>query len=290
MPSAGGRCAGLGGGRRTSVDRRDVRLHGPLDEPRTYALRWWEQPGEWPAICLLRQQSVLDALLDSGLPVPRVVASDPDVPAALTSWLPGEIDLNPADPARWLTSMADTLAAIHAVPAPGGLPPSCFAADPADQSLPRVVSTIVDPQLDWIDDPGLAADARALLGTRFTDSPVLLHGDYQHFNLVWTGGRLTGVIDWAFGGSGDRGIDTGQCRLNLAVLFGVEVAMSFLDRYEAAAGVRVSPAVDAARLLAYSADWPDFIPRQVAGRRAVDGQGMAGRVCATLVETLRRAG
>ena len=50
--------------------------------------------------------------------------------------------------------------------------------------------------------------------------------------------------------------------------------MSFLARYEAAAGVRVSPAVDAARLLAYSADWPDLIPRQVAGRRAVDGQGM----------------
>ena len=259
----------------------------------TYALRWWQQPGDWPTMCLVRQRAVLEALADTGLPVPRSVACDPRVPAGLTTWCPGEIDLDPTDPDRWLASMADTLAAIHATAAPDGLPRSLFAGS-ADDFLPRVVADLADaeagPDLDWLGDPGVATDVRTLVAAGSTDPPVLLHGDYQHFNIVWTDGRLTGVIDWAFGGLGDRGIDVGHCRLNLTVLFGPELAMSFLDRYEASAGVRVSPAADVRRLLGYSADWPLFIPRQVAGRRPVDGPGMAGRVRATLVETLRRAG
>lgn len=159
------------------------------------------------------------------------------------------------------------------------LPPSDAAADPK-----------LDPDLDWLDDPGLAAEARAVIATSSTDPPALLHGDYQHFNVVWRDGHLSGVIDWPLGGAGNRGLDVGHCRLNLAVLFGVDAAMTFLDRYEAVAGSRISPSADLIELLAFSAAWPSFIPRQVAGRRPVDGPGMAGRVRATLVETLRRAG
>ena len=244
-----------------------------------HALRWWEEVGPWPDVCLARQDAVLEALVDTDLPVPRCVASDAGVPASLTTWLPGEIDLDPAHPQRWLAALADTLAAIHRVPPPATLPLSDAAADPK-----------LDPDLDWLDDRGLDAELRAVIATRSSDPPALLHGDYQHFNVVWRDGEISGVIDWPLGGAGDRGLDVGHCRLNLAVLFGVETAMAFLDRYEIAAGRRVCPAADLTELLAFSTGWPSFIPRQVADRRPVDGPGMAGRVRATLVETLRRAG
>lgn len=190
-----------------------------------FALRWWEEPGRWPAACLARQRAALDALVGTDLPVPRCVASDDTVPAAVTTWLPGEIDLDPVDPQRWITALADTLVAIHRVPPPPMLPPSDAPADPK-----------LDPDLDWLDDPGLEAEARALIATPSTGPPALLHGDYQHFNVVWRNGHLSGVIDWPLGGAGNRGLDVGHCRLNLAVLFGVDAAMTFLDRYEAAAG------------------------------------------------------
>lgn len=244
-----------------------------------FALRWWDEPGPWPEACLNRQRAVLDALAGTDLPVPRRVASDPEVPASLTSWLPGELDLDPVDPQRWLTALADTLVSIHQVTPPPTLPASDSAADPK-----------TDRDLDWLGDQGLIAEARAVLSTPWSGSPALLHGDYQQFNVVWLDGALSGVIDWPLGGAGDRGLDLGHCRLNLAVLFDADTAMAFLDRYEDVAAVQVSPAADLTELLAYSPAWPSFIPRQVGDRRPVDGPGMADRVRATQQATLRRSG
>jgi len=44
----------------------------------------------------------------------------------------------------------------------------------------------------------------------------LIHHDFQHFNLLWRRGRLTGVVDWATSCTGPADFDTGHCRLNLA--------------------------------------------------------------------------
>jgi hypothetical protein len=65
-------------------------------------------------------------------------------------------------------------------------------------------------------------------------------------------------VDWGSAGSGPADIDTGHCRLNLAILFG--------------------------------ADWAElqFIPVQVNGRARVDVAGMTGRVEELLQTTLRR--
>lgn len=76
---------------------------------------------------------------------------------------------------------------------------------------------------------------------------MLAHGDYQHFNVLWQGERVSGVVDWPTVGRADRGRDTGHCRLNLAVLFEADLAMDFLDAYEERAGVAVDPAADLRR-------------------------------------------
>src|SRR4029077_11093402 len=49
---------------------------------------------------------------------------------------------------------------------------------------------------------GLWEQARRVLAGPAPKSVTFIHGDYQHFNLLWTRGRLTGVIDWTLGGMG----------------------------------------------------------------------------------------
>jgi aminoglycoside phosphotransferase (APT) family kinase protein len=116
----------------------------------------------------------------------------------------------------WLSQLATTQAAIHAVP---DRPPTRWDGwyddtDPA-QSPDRY--GVRHRPLDWLADRGLRDAARGAASGPIGDEKVLVHGDYQHFNVLWRHGRLTGVVDWPNAATGDRGSDVGHCRLNLAV-------------------------------------------------------------------------
>ena len=54
--------------------------------------------------------------------------------------------------------------------------------------------------------------------------------------MLWSNGRVSGVVDWVNGCRGPAGIDVAWCRHNLANLHGVSVADDFLAAYIAAAG------------------------------------------------------
>ena len=108
--------------------------------------------------------------------------------------------------------------------------------------------------------------------------PCFIHRDFQHFNLLWAGGRLTGVVDWSVASSGPPEVDVGHCRLNLAVLFSPDWAERFRLAYEAQTGRRTDPWWDLLALAAYHDSWRRFIPIQVGGRVPVDADGMAARV------------
>jgi hypothetical protein len=64
----------------------------------------------------------------------------------------------------------------------------------------------------------------------------LIHRYFQHFNFLWTSGRLTSVVDWGAASIGPAALDVGHCRLNLAVLFGAEWAERLRLAYEAETG------------------------------------------------------
>ncbi|MBP2381588.1 phosphotransferase family protein [Brachybacterium sacelli] len=245
-------------------------------------VRRWSGDGSWQHDMVRREAAGLDALADAGLPIPSLLAADPEgaasgLPTTLTRFLPGQVELAPFDLRAWVRRLAAMLARIHAVPPPVLGPCELWASS----------------ELSWLEqggDPGLARTAREL-AARPADPAraVLSHGDYQHFNVLWQGGSISAVVDWPTVGLADRGLDVGHCRLNLAVLFSADAAMWFLDDYEELAGVRVDPACDLQRLLNFGPNWPEFIPLQVAGRAPVDGPGMAGRVRETITRTLRRA-
>lgn len=230
-----------------------------------------------------REAAGLAVLERAGFPAPRLLAADPTGQEAgsrvsVTGFLPGRVRLAPRDPQAWVGQLAATLARLHAVPAPEHL---VHRGNGESEGH------------DWLveADPGLAREALDLAGRAREDTQVVFaHGDYQHFNVLWRGERVSAVVDWPGAARSVRGLDVGHCRLNLAVLHSADLAMDFLDRYQERSGVLVDPAADVRRLLGYGPDWPEFLPRQVAGRAPLDAAGMPGRVVETLRRTLRHAG
>jgi aminoglycoside phosphotransferase (APT) family kinase protein len=229
------------------------------------------------------EAAVLLVLEGTTLPAPMLIAADADgarsggLPSLLMKRLPGEIDLAPEDSESWVQQMAEMLARIHRTQLTRRLAERPYSPRPTQ------------PIAQWMHRPDLWQ--RALKVVQSPPPPVeacLMHGDYQHFNMLWQDGRLTGVVDWGSAATGCPDVDVAHCRLNLAVLFSAERAEGFRIAYEAAAGRRVEPWWDLAELLDYSPDWQQFIPLQVAGRVPVDTEGMTGRVEALIELTLNR--
>jgi aminoglycoside phosphotransferase (APT) family kinase protein len=134
----------------------------------------------------------------------------------------------------------------------------------------------------WQDAISFVAEERAPTRTCF------LHRDYQHFNLLWSRERLTGVVDWIEACIGPPEVDVGHCRLNLTVLFSADVADRFLAIYEAESGQRADAWWDVHALLSYGPSWQQFLPVQIDGRAPLDVNGMTGRMEEVLERALRR--
>jgi len=267
----------LTGGITAAVHRLTVE-HVPSGRRQSVVLRQYEQCDEVP-----RETSILREAADAGLPAPRPLAASPagteagGYPSVLLEYLPGRVDLSPADPSRWLHQMAHAAVRIHDA-AIAAAPPFDIWLDPERFTVPATASR---PEL-WRTLAQVLAQPESPRDERF------IHGDYQHFNVLWSRGRLTGVVDWAFAASGPPDIDVGHCRLNLAVLFGADWAERFRHAYEARAARRVDPWWDLYAIASYNDSWQGFIPVQVDGRARVDVAGMTGRVEDLVQATLGR--
>jgi len=229
-----------------------------------------------------REVSVLPCAISAGLPAPQLIAfssrgEDVDGrPSVLMTRLHGHLDLVPEDPDTWLRQTAAMAARIH--------------------NTPIKAKTF----LKWINPRRLTVPASALrpelwqtafkvLQEQQSRRPsCFIHRDFQHFNLLWARGRLTGVVDWAVASSGPPEIDVGHCRLNLAVLHGSDWAEHFRLAYEAETGRITDPWWDLYALASYSDAWRRTIKIHVARRAPVDTVGMTTRVEELLDSTLRR--
>jgi Ser/Thr protein kinase RdoA (MazF antagonist) len=267
------------GGIVSAVHRLSIDLGSYRD---MLVLRQYEHEGSQTAALIRREAATLRAVQDAGLAAPEPVAADADGresgghPAILMTRLPGRLDLTPADPERWIRQVAAMAARIHH---------ARVAAPPfrsrIDAQAPEVPASATRPAL-W-------NAAFAVLRQQAPEpTACFIHHDYQHFNMLWRRGRLTGVVDWTSSCTGPASFDTGHCRLNLAVLFGADWAERLRLAYQAEAGRAIDPWWDLYAVTAYSDDWPWFIPVQVAGRAHVDTAGMTSRVEDLLEATLGR--
>jgi aminoglycoside phosphotransferase (APT) family kinase protein len=270
----------LTGGLTSFVHAVTVERNGRREK---YVLRWWMPGGEWHQWIIRavpKEAAVLTKLEGSGIPAPRVIGStmDPAVggPALLMTHLPGKVHLLPRDRERWLRQMAQMLARVHALALDGKGFESWL--DPGQLSPPPDASrTDV-----WREAIALMAKGRKPTRTCF------LHRDYQHFNMLWSRERLTGIVDWSEACIGPPAIDVGHCRLNLTVLFSAADADRFLAIYEAESGHRVDAWWDIHALLSYGPSWKQFLPIQIDGRAPLDVEGMTRRMEEVLEQALRR--
>jgi aminoglycoside phosphotransferase (APT) family kinase protein len=259
--------APLPGGITAAMDL--VTLAGPGGLRRVVLRRWFSEEAAKEGL-VEREVDALRALRGSSVPAPELIGMDRDGSATgtrctLTTALIGAPDLAPHDPQGWLRQLARTQALIHDIPAQVSTRWDGWYDDEAP--------------LRWITDEGLREDARRAAASAQLDRQVaFVHGDYQHFNVLWQDGTLTGVVDWPNAAMGSRAVDVGHCLLNLAVLFSASRAVDYVAAYERAGGVTVDRQAALRSVLSFDEDWPRFIPRQVDGRAVLDAAGMPDRV------------
>jgi aminoglycoside phosphotransferase (APT) family kinase protein len=270
----------LTGGITSSVHGLTVEHNG---QRASFVLRRWvpsRDHEEYVMGAVASETAILTALERSDLPAPRVIGSTTDAahggPAVLMARVPGHVHLMPRDRERWLRQMAHMLPRIHALDIDARPFESWF-----DGSRLSLLPDVSRPDI-WREAIALVAEDRRPTHTCF------IHRDYQHFNVLWSRERLTGVIDWVQASVGPPDIDVGHCRLNLTVLFSADVADRFREMYEAEAGRKVDPWWDLQALLSYGPDWKRFLPLQIDGRAPLDVDGMTLRIEDVLERTLRR--
>jgi aminoglycoside phosphotransferase (APT) family kinase protein len=268
------------GGITSSVHRLSLRLPGGAATH--VVLKRFTDPDWGDVQAIVRNEAAaLAAVEASVVPAPRLLGASPDgadtegVPSVLMTRAPGRVWLTPPDLDAWIRQLATLLPALHAGAA------DTLTRQPRDLDALRVLASARRPEV-W------TAAARVIASARPPGDAVLVHGDYQHFNVLWSRGRLSALVDWGSSRIAPPDVDVGHCRLNLAVLYSAEVAERFRLVYESEAGRRVEPWWDVHQLLAYDDSWQDFIPVQVAGRAPVDVRGMTGRIEDLLAIALAR--
>lgn len=229
-----------------------------------------------------REGDTLEQLEGSPVAVPRLLGIDvtgelAGSPALVMTYLPGRIDLRPKDLSHWTDVLVETLVTIHSLK---------VDAPPYEPWLD--VASIDIPQ--WTQRPSLWRDAIDLMTTAPTqEAEGFVHGDYQHFNVLWQKSSISGVLDWTGSWKGPPDVDVAHARLNLVCLFDVAAAESFRLRYEALAGRSISAWRDVAELVGCAPRFAVTLRHQIGRRARLDVEGMTSRVEDLLGLALSRA-
>ncbi len=197
------------------------------------------------AALVTREHETQLMLAGTEVPAPRSIALDADgshtgEAAHLMTLLPGRVDEERADDA-YLLALATTL---------GGDPRLRPARQPRMYQSWAVPAKRVVP--DWATDPAAWRQAFAIVEQ---DPPAyegcFLHRDFQARNVLWTGGDLTGVVDWVETSRGPAWLDVSHCRTHLAFTHGTAVADRFADAYSGLTGREPAPYWDVLDLVGW---------------------------------------
>jgi Ser/Thr protein kinase RdoA (MazF antagonist) len=174
-----------------------------------------------------REAHILDLLRKSDLTVPQVIAIDPEgveceMPALLMTRLPGKPRVWPRDIKPWFDDLATCAARIHTTPiGPEALP--LYRRYEWDKR------TAPPP---WSMKPALWEKAiEAYRGPSPDHRPTFIHRDFHAGNILWSGGKVQGIVDWLHGCWGPPEQDIAHCRLNLWLNQGPAAADALVAAY-----------------------------------------------------------
>jgi aminoglycoside phosphotransferase (APT) family kinase protein len=234
------------------------------------------------SVAVAREAAVLTALATADLPVPRLLAIDETGrraghPSVLMTRVPGRIDLTPDDPQGWTRRVAELLPRIHEVQPTLPMP-----------SFESWLGVEHDPPA-WSNRPEIWRAAIAMAREPMpATSGGFVHHDYQPFNLLWSRGSVTGIVDWVWASQGPPDEDVTHCRLNLCLLHGPDRADDFQRIYESVAGRRLDRWWDIASLVDFLGWTPGEVQRQAGRRLRIDQAAMPLAVEALLIRALAR--
>jgi aminoglycoside phosphotransferase (APT) family kinase protein len=170
-----------------------------------------------------RQAPLLRALHAAALPVPDVpwASAEEDwfgTPFVMMEFLEGlpffvwqpdaSFDLAPPAVAALWEQCIDALAELHRFDWRRHLP-DWERPRALDDEIERWVPVLAkSPEQPWI-DAGLRVRERLLATRPSQASAGLVHGDYQPGNVLYAGGRMTGIIDWELASIGSPLLDVG---------------------------------------------------------------------------------
>lgn len=167
----------------------------------------------------------------AGFRVPELLAYDETgeacgKPSVLMTKIPSKVVLQPDNEEKWLDSLAETLALLHQQKA-RNFPYEYFSYNDVLRLEKPLWSKVQD---DWMRAFYIVA------GIRPEAEICFIHRDYHPGNVLWQDGKVDGVVDWVNACRGPAGIDVGHCRVNLAQMYGTDVADRFLSAYQQHAG------------------------------------------------------
>ncbi len=186
---------------------------------------------------------VLQLVEEAEIPAPRPLLLDAEgdlfgVPAIVLTYLPGRPVYMPRDVTSWAEQLAQTLLGIHAVT------PECFDMSCLSVNLRDGIREEIEKRGEYARQKGaLAREVHAILSEEIDrvawPGATFVHDDFWPGNTVWRSGRLTGVIDWTHAEMGDPRTDVAQCRIDLALILGLDAANAFREAYQASASKRL---------------------------------------------------
>ena len=174
-----------------------------------------------------REARILRIVAAGPIPVPRLLAVDRNgescgAPAILMTRLDGHVVLRPRRLKSWLRGLAELLHQLHSI-----------RADPA--ALGRYttyqLSAGAEPPRSTSQRPAWLQAITRIAATPPEEPACFIHRDFHPGNVLWTGARPSGVVDWLQGCWGPPAADVGHCRWNLWYLHGREAADAFLAEY-----------------------------------------------------------
>jgi aminoglycoside phosphotransferase (APT) family kinase protein len=175
-------------------------------------------PQEWSHLQLAQRVT---------MPVPEPIAADLEStwfgrPAIVMSRLTGRPDVAPNDVDTWIGSLARALTELHETPLDGAhgaltRPPRAESWRPPPGHHDSLTSRAVNAVTAHL--PSLTADH------------VFTHGDFNPSNVLWDGGRITGVVDWSAARLDTRWSELAYCRDAVCLLLGPDVADRLADAY-----------------------------------------------------------
>jgi aminoglycoside phosphotransferase (APT) family kinase protein len=260
------------GGISSAVHR--VRLTTRTGSRTSVVLRRYVRPNlnvEQPDIAA-REARTLGAIEPLDLPTPRLLGVDESgqqcgEPALLMTDLPGQIEWSPSDVAAWLEGLVSLLPRIH-------------AADDSVRRITRPYQFYAQESYDppaWASHPGIWERAVELAeGGRSQPGSTFVHRDFHPGNVLWTDGRVSGLVDWQAASVGIPDVDVGHCRVNLLSSHGPEVVQRFTHLWEQLAGRTYDPWADVVTIVGFLDTLRDESPSDHRGVEDMLAEAVAG--------------